>query len=137
MQKPSHLTSPLSRAKGLGAAKHAVGHWWLQRVTAVALMLLLPWFVFSLLTAMLSSDVLIVSTWFSNPFNALGMVALLIGLFWHAKLGFQVVVEDYVHAPFAKYFLLLANNFVAIGFAILAIMAVLRLHFVDLTSFPT
>ena len=134
-KKHSNFESPLSRAKGHGASHSAVGHWWFQRVTAVALIALLPWFVISLLVSMLSSDVGQVADWFASPANSVGMVALLIATFWHAKLGFQVVVEDYVHTPFAKYALLLANNFVAFACAILGIIAVLRMHMVDLSSF--
>jgi len=129
--------SPLSKAKGLGASHSGVGHWWLQRVTAVALMVLLPWFVISLLCSMLVPEVGQVADWFASPLNALLMVALLIATFWHAKLGFQVVVEDYVKCPYAKYTLLLLNNFIAFAFIIAGTMAVLRLHFIDITSFPT
>ncbi len=135
--KHSNFESPLARAKGHGASHSGVGHWWLQRVTAVALIVLLPWFVASLIASMLSPDVGLVASWFAPPMNALGMIALLIAMFWHAKLGFQVVIEDYVHAPFAKYFLLLANNFISIGCMLLGILTVLRLHMIDLTSFPT
>lgn len=135
--KHSHFESPLARAKGHGASHAAVSHWWLQRVTAVALLILLPWFVISLITALLSPDVALVANWFASPLHSLLMVLLLIALFWHAKLGFQVVVEDYVHAPFAKYFLLLANNFIAIAAVVLGTLAVLRMHMIDLTSFPT
>ena len=136
-KKNSPFESPLARAKGHGASHSAVSHWWLQRVTALALMLLLPWFVVSLLVAMLSADVGQVANWFASPIHSLLMVALLIATFWHAKLGFQVVVEDYVHTPFAKYALLLLNNFIAFAFAAAGTLAVLRMHMIDLTSFPT
>src|SRR5690349_14434436 len=99
--------SPLSKAKGHGASHSGVGHWWLQRVTSLPLIILLPWFVVSIITAMLSSDVITVANWFASPINSLATIAMLIATFWHAKLGFQVVVEDYVHTPFAKYTLLL------------------------------
>ncbi len=134
-KKQAKFESPLARAKGHGTSGGAVSHWWLQRVTAIALMLLMPWFVVSLLASMLSSDVGRVADWVASPLNSLGMIALLIAIFYHAKLGFQVVIEDYVKPPFAKYCLLLANNFVAITAAILGIMAVLRMNMVDLNSF--
>jgi len=135
--KHSHFESPLSKAKGHGASHSAVAHWWFQRVTAIALIVLLPWFFASLIISMLSADVSQAASWFALPLNALGMVALMIAMFWHAKLGLQVVIEDYVHTPFSKYALLLLNNFVTIGFMLCGIIAVLRLHFIDVTSFPT
>jgi succinate dehydrogenase / fumarate reductase membrane anchor subunit len=129
--------SALSVAKGHGASHSGVHHWWFQRVTAVALMVLLPWFVASLIVSMLSNDVSQAAAWFALPLNAIGMLALVIAMFWHAKLGLQVVIEDYVHTPAPKYVALLANNFICWGFALLGILAVLRLHFIDVTSYPT
>lgn len=126
--------TPLARAKGWGASKHAVSHWWLQRLTAIALAVLLPLFVVSLLTSMLSSDVGEVATWFASPVNAIGTIVMLIALFWHAKLGFQVVVEDYVKCPYSKFALLIANNFVAIAATVLGVLSVIRMHLIDITS---
>ncbi|MDX2074607.1 MAG: succinate dehydrogenase, hydrophobic membrane anchor protein [Alphaproteobacteria bacterium] len=134
-KKHSHFETPLAKARGHGASHSAVAHWWFQRVTAVALLFLLPWFVVSLLRSMLSPDVGMVANWFASPLHSVGMVLLLIATFWHAKLGFQVVVEDYVHAPFAKYALLLLNNFIAIAAITLGAVAVLRMHMIDLSSF--
>ena len=136
MAEPTQdFRSPLSRAKGMGASKHAVPHWWLQRVTAVALAILLPLFVASLLANMLSPDVGEVANWFDSPLHSLLVVLLLVAIFWHAKLGFQVVIEDYVKCPVAKFALLIANNFVAFVAAALGIMAVLSMHFIDINSF--
>lgn len=132
--KHSKFESALAKAKGHGASHSGVGHWWLQRVTAVALMVLLTWFVLSIITHMLSPDVTELANWFGSPFNTAGVAVLLIAMFWHAKLGLQVVIEDYVHGPFFKYALLLANNFLCFAGAILGIMAVLRMHMIDLTS---
>lgn len=137
MSKPNKFESPLAKAKGHGASHSGVGHWWLQRVTAVALMALLPWFVLSLIHSMLSSDVTAVANWMASPVNALGTSLLLIAMFWHAKLGLQVVIEDYVHAPFSKYALLLANNFICFAGPAIGILAVVRMHMIDITSFPT
>jgi succinate dehydrogenase / fumarate reductase membrane anchor subunit len=136
-QSNKKFHSPLGIAKGHGASHSGVGHWWIQRVTAVALMFLLPWFVASLIISMLSPDVSQAAAWFAMPLNALGMMVLLVAMFWHAKLGLQVVIEDYVHTNFWKYTLLLANSFVTFAFMVLGIISVLRLHFIDVTSFPT
>lgn len=132
--RPSDLRTGLSKAKGLGAAKHGVEHWWLQRVTAVALVPLSAWFVYSLITVMLARDIVSVSGWFTSPINTIVMILMLVALFLHAKLGVQVVIEDYVKHPVMKYGLLLASNFACFAFAAVCIVAVLRLHFLDIAA---
>lgn len=127
--------TPLARAKGHGAAHSGVATWWAERVTSAALAILLPWFVASLVAAMLSSDVSQVAGWFALPVNAVGMLALVAIMFWHMKLGMQVIIEDYVHVNFWKYTLLFLNAAVCYGFMILGLICVLRLHFIDITSF--
>jgi len=134
MTEATDLRSKLARAKGLGSAHHGVSHWWLQRVTAVALVPTSLWFFYSLLTMMLSPDVTRVAAWLAMPLNAFVTIVLLVAGFFHAKLGTQVVIEDYVHTPFAKYSLLLLNTFVCFVFAAVGIVAVLKLHFLDITS---
>ncbi len=131
MISSSHLRSELGKVKGLGASRHAVGHWWLQRITALALIPLSLWFMSSLITALLSSNVIHVAEWFASPLHTILMAMLIIAMFIHAKLGVQVVIEDYVHGPVKKYTLLLANTFVCFGFAAICILAVLKLHFLD------
>jgi succinate dehydrogenase / fumarate reductase, membrane anchor subunit len=134
MQPERDLRSTLSKAKGLGAAHHGVGHWWLQRVTAVAIIPLSAWFVYSLVTTMLSPNVIRVAEWFSSPFSTILMVILLAATFIHAQLGMQVVIEDYVKGPVAKYALLMGNTFICYVFAALSILAVLKLHFLDVAT---
>jgi len=130
----SDLRTKLARVKGLGAAHHGVSHWWLQRVTAIALIPMSLWFVASLITALLTPDVLKVAEWFASPINAGIMILMIIALFLHAKLGVQVVIEDYVHGHFSKYLLLLLNIFFCYSFAALSILAVLKLHFLDVAT---
>ena len=132
--KSTDLQTKLKRVKGLGSAHHGVQHWWLQRVTAIALVPLSLWFTASLVTVMLSPNVVKVATWFASPVNAIAMVMLLIAMFMHAKLGVQVVIEDYIKCPVKKYSLLLANMFICFAFAALSILAVLKLHFLDAGS---
>ena len=129
----SDLRSKLSKAKGLGAAHHGVSHWWLQRVTAVAMLPLSLWFFYELLMMMRSPDVAVVAAWFASLAHAVMLILLLVATFYHAKLGMQVVIEDYVKGPVAKYSLLLANVFVCYAFATICILAVLRLHFLDIS----
>lgn len=110
--------SALRRAIGLGSAKSGAHHWWLQRVTAVALVPLLIWFVASLV-AHAHSNHQAVSAWLGNPVVALTMAALLVALFWHMKLGLRVIVEDYVHGDRMKFAML-----IIVDLACLALMAI-------------
>jgi len=90
------LRDPLAQARGLGSAKDGLRHWWVQRLTAVALMLLVPWFV-CLALGLIGADQFTVRATIGQPLNATLMLAFVFALFWHAQLGLQVVVEDYVH----------------------------------------
>lgn len=127
------LRSAIARAKGFGSAHHGVSHWWWQRVTALALVPLSLWFMVALVTLMLTPDVTKVAEWLASPLASLVMVLLLLALFAHAKLGVQVVIEDYVHTPAMKYTLLLLLSFFCFVFAAAGIIAVLRLHLLDVT----
>ena len=91
------LRSPLGRAIGLGSAKHGADHWWAQRVSAVALILLGLWFAASLI-AHAGADHGAVVAWLRNPITAILMLLLVATTFYHAALGLQVVIEDYVHS---------------------------------------
>ena len=128
------MRSRLGRVKGLGSAHEGVHHGWQQRVTAVALLPLSLWFVASLVTALMSPDVIHVAEWFSSPLNSILMILLLGVTFMHARLGAQVVIEDYIRCPASKYTLLLANTFISYAFAGISILAVLKLHFLDVAT---
>ena len=92
------LRNPLARAKGLGSAKDGTTHWWHQRLTAIALALLTPWFVV-FAVSLLGADQAAVRLAVAAPLSATLLAAFALSLFWHAQLGLQVVVEDYVHHP--------------------------------------
>lgn len=124
-----HLRSPLGRAAGLGSAKEGVGHWWIERVTALALVPLTLWLAASLIM-LTGSDYTSFIAWLKSPFVALSMVLLLIALFWHLALGLQVVIEDYVHSA-AKTPTLVAIRFACIVLAVAGIFATLRIFFGD------
>ncbi|NBO18213.1 MAG: succinate dehydrogenase, hydrophobic membrane anchor protein [Proteobacteria bacterium] len=128
------MRSKLGRVKGLGSAHHGLSHWWLIRVTAVALIPLSLWFVISLVTALLSPNVIYVAQWFSSPVNAMLMVAMLAALFIHTSLGLQEVIVDYVKCSVSRYGLLMLNTFLCFAFAITSILAVLKLHFLDVVT---
>jgi succinate dehydrogenase / fumarate reductase membrane anchor subunit len=120
------LRTPLSKVIGRGSAGEGVGHWWVQRVTAVALLPLTAWFVISLLGQSLQSyDAM--RGWLGQPWVAVPTILLVFTLAWHSKLGVQVVIEDYVSAKGAKTTLLLLSTFVHIGAAVAGIFAILAL----------
>lgn len=93
--------SPLGRARGLGSAKSGTGHWAAQRLSAMALVPLVLWFVWSLL-CQAGADHAGFTAWLGQPHVAVLMSAFTLALFYHAQLGLQVVIEDYVHQEFAK-----------------------------------
>jgi len=120
------LQTPLGRARGLGSAKEGVSHWWTQRVTAVALVPLTLWFVVALLSVA-GADYETVVAWIARPFNAVLLIALLISMFYHAILGLQVIIEDYVHHEGTKVASLLVMKFLLVLLGGSAVLAVLRI----------
>lgn len=122
------MRSQLGRARGLGSAKEGVHHWWAQRVTAVAMIPLGLWFVGSLV-CLTDVDHATTVQWLGSPVT-LGLMSLfLIALTYHAVLGLQVVVEDYIHHKAVKIITLLAINFAGFGLATAGIVAMLVIAF--------
>ncbi len=117
--------SPLARALGLGSAKSGVENWWLERLSAVALVPLTVWFVASII-AHVNSDYGTFIAWLGAPLTTVMMVLLLIALFYHTALGLQVVIEDYVHGT-AKLPLLVALRLGCFALAVTGILANLRI----------
>ena len=120
------MRSPLGRAIGLGSAKEGVEHWWLQRVTAVALAPLSLWFVIAVIR-LVGADLETFQDWVGRPLPAILLVLLLIAVFWHAWLGLQVVIEDYVHAELAKLGLVIVVRLACFALAVAGIFAVLAM----------
>jgi succinate dehydrogenase / fumarate reductase membrane anchor subunit len=122
------LRSPLGRVLGAGSAKEGSAHWWAQRLSAVGLIPLTLWFLFSLLL-LPQLDYLTVHTWLSVPLSSFLAVLLVGVLTYHSYLGTQVVVEDYVHEAGAKLFLLLLLRFAYVLCGGASIFAILRIAF--------
>jgi succinate dehydrogenase / fumarate reductase, membrane anchor subunit len=123
-----NLRSPLAQALGLGSAKDGTGHWWAQRVTAIALIPLTLWFLFSLLT-LPSLDYDTVRTWLSVPFTGFLAVLLVAVTGYHSYLGTTVVVEDYVSSSGVKILSLMLLRFLYVLAGGAGIFAILRLVF--------
>lgn len=119
------LRSPLGRVLGMGSAKDGTGHWWAQRVSAVALIPLSLWFVFSLLM-LPDLDYATVRTWLSLPVSGFLAVLLLWVLTYHSYLGTTEVVEDYVHSAGMKLLSLLLLRFLYVLVCGAGIFAILR-----------
>ena len=121
------MRSPLGRAMGLGSAKEGAEHWWMARVSAVALIPLTLWFVASII-AHTGSDYVTFIVWLRMPLVSILMVLLLIALFYHTALGLQVVIEDYVHSG-AKFAALVAMRLGCFALAAAGTVAALRIAF--------
>lgn len=119
------LQHPIKRARGLGSSQSGVGHWWTQRVTAVALMVLGVWFVVTVLR-LLHADYGTARALVGRPWNVVLLIAFVIAMFWHAALGLQVVIEDYVHTRWKEVSLLVLVKFLAVLGALASVLAVLR-----------
>ncbi len=122
-----NLRNPLSTANGLGSAKDGTGHWWNQRLTAMALALLTPWFVV-FAVGLIGSDHAQVRDAIAQPFTATLLAAFVLALFWHARLGLQVVVEDYVHGAL-EWILQVAIKFIYALAALASLLAIGRIAF--------
>jgi succinate dehydrogenase / fumarate reductase, membrane anchor subunit len=120
--------TPLSRARGLGSAKHGVTHWISERVSSIALVPLTLWMVFAVLR-LAAGDYRFAVHWIAQPLNAVLMVLLLAISFWHMASGMRVIVEDYIHVTLNKSALLILNLFVCGLAGALAIFSILKVAF--------
>lgn len=122
------MRSPLGRAIGLGSAKEGVDHWWAQRLTAIALVPLVLWFVIAII-ALTGADRAVFVDWIRHPVPAVLLILLLMATFYHGALGLQVVIEDYVENEVLRFGLSIVMKLVSIALAALGVFAVLKLAF--------
>jgi succinate dehydrogenase / fumarate reductase, membrane anchor subunit len=120
------VQTPLGKVKGLGSARSGTQHFWHQRMTAVALLPLTLWFVWSVVRYM-GAPYAEVIAFLSDPFSAVAMLLFIIAGLYHMALGLRMVVEDYFHAEGTKIALLLLTNFAAFAVAAACVFAVLKI----------
>jgi succinate dehydrogenase / fumarate reductase, membrane anchor subunit len=118
--------SPLGRARGLGSARAGSGHWWGQRLSAVALVPLTIWFIFSVIHLAGASHPAVMM-WMSSPWRMGLMGALVIATFYHMSLGLQVVIEDYVHHDHAKLASVLAVKGLCVLLALVCLVSIVKI----------
>jgi len=125
MNKSRSMQTPLAAVRGLGSAKSGLHHWWNQRMTAVAMVPLVIWMVSLciLMTGASYQDALAIA---SHPANATVLILFVAVGFWHAILGLQVILEDYVAAEGVRLVLIVVIRMFAIALAALSILSILR-----------
>ena len=125
MQMRSHL----GRVRGLGSSNNGVQHWWMQRLSGIALVPLSLWFVFSVIGLLINADLATVTNWVGQHYNPVLLILFVICMFHHAQLGLQVVIEDYTRSELTKVTLLVTVKLVALLLSACSIFAVIRLTF--------
>jgi succinate dehydrogenase / fumarate reductase membrane anchor subunit len=121
----SDLRTPLSQVKGLGSAKEGTTHFWRQRLTALVLIPLILWFGFSL-AAMPVDYMTLVST-IKSPAVMVGLIILIIATFYHAQLGLQIIIEDYVSSHSKRMVSIILVNFLCLLLGVIGVVAVLKI----------
>jgi succinate dehydrogenase / fumarate reductase membrane anchor subunit len=122
------MKTPFARVRGLGTAHSGTEHFWMQRLTGIANLPLIIAFLVVVVSLVGSSQASVIAT-LSNPFVAMILLAALISVLIHMRIGMQVIIEDYVHTELRKILLLMANTFFTLAVAIAAIYAILKINF--------
>ena len=120
------MKTHLARVRGLGSAKEGSHHWWMQRLTAIALIPLTVWFAISIIS-IVGADHAAVVNWFSSPVISIFMILFVSPMVYHSTLGVQVVIEDYIHKERWKFGLLIALKFFGITLGVVAVFSILKL----------
>jgi len=122
------LRTPLSEVKGLGSAKEGTSHFWVQRLTAIAMVPLVLWLCFSIAT-LPNMDYSAMRAWIASPLTAILLILMLATGCYHAKLGLQMVIEDYIGSRAARTAAIIGVTFVAAVLAVAGIFSVLKIAF--------
>lgn len=122
------IRTPLGRARGLGSAKGGTHHWWVQRVTSVALIPLSLYFLFNL-RGVTQGDYALFLAFMRDPCTAVVAILFIISSFYHAALGVQVIIEDYVHAEGLKIACLLLNKLSFLFLGAASLFAIIFISF--------
>lgn len=122
------LRTPLARVRALGSAHEGTHHWWVQRLTAIALVPLTVYFLWLLLT-LNGLEQFEAQAVLARPSNACVLAAFVIALFWHAQLGLQVVIEDYIHVRWQEVSLLVLVRLSTLFATLVALFSIARIAF--------
>lgn len=122
------IRTPLGRARGLGSSKEGTHHWWMQRVTSIALVPLSLYWLCALKN-ITDTDQMTFTAWLGQPVNGIAAILFIIASFYHAMLGLQVIIEDYVHGEGLKLASLLLNKLAFFALGAVCIFAVLYINF--------
>ncbi len=117
--------TPLSRVKGLGSAREGTTHFWRQRLTALVLTPLLLWFCFSIAALPVGHATLI--AWIEQPVVAVSLILLILASFYHAQLGLQIIIEDYISTHSTRTISIIGMSFLCLLFGTIGVVAVLKI----------
>lgn len=119
-----NMRNPLATARGLGSAKEGVHHWYAQRASALLLIVMVGWLIYAMVS-LANADHAVASAFIGQPLNAAFLILLIVTMLYHAMLGLQVVIEDYVHHPVLEvvfYFLSRAGAFFGMALGIIHVL---------------